>query len=469
MRRRLLWLGWAALALAALAGGAAMAAPPAAAPAAKPAAAPAAPAKSGAAPATPAPAAPAAGAPAAPAAPKEGCPACHLETGDDRLANPVKAYAGDIHRAKGFGCVACHGGDGKEGGMEAMDPAKGYIGKPQHAQIPQVCGRCHSDARFMKQYNPSLRVDQVTEYATSVHGRKLREQNDQKVATCVSCHPAHSIRPPSDPASSVHPLKVAQTCAACHADAKYMEGRNIPTDQLSRYTQSVHWKAMSVKGDLSAPTCNDCHGNHGAAPPGVSWVGNVCGQCHSVMADLYAKSPHAQAFQRMGVPGCATCHDNHAIQPAGVHMVGLGEGAVCAGCHAKDDAGGKAAAGIRSLLDGLAAEHARAAATLERAEHAGMEVSQARVDLTGANDALVKARTAVHTASLEAVKKETETGLAIAAKANARGVRALEELTFRRQGLGVSLVIILALIAGLILKVRQLDRQRRAATTSEEA
>jgi len=405
---------------------------------------------------------------------KEGCPACHLETGDDRLAKPVRAYADDIHRAKGFGCVACHGGDGNEAGMEAMDPAKGYIGKPQRAQVPQVCGRCHSDARFMKQYNPSLRVDQVAEYATSVHGRKLREENDPKVATCVSCHPAHSIRPPSDPASTVHPLHVAQTCATCHGDATYMAGRKIPTDQLAKYTQSVHWKAMSVKGDLSAPTCNDCHGNHGAAPPGVSWVGNVCGQCHTVMGELYAKSVHAKAFQNMGAPGCATCHDNHAIKPAGVEMVGLAQNAVCATCHTKDDAGGKAAEGMRVALDALQAERALAAATLDRAEHAGMEVSQARLDLSGANDALVKARVAVHTANLEAVKKEADSGLAIAGKAYARGLRALGDLKFRRQGLGVSLVIIVGLIVGLVLKIRDLDRRRRysaqhSATPSEEA
>lgn len=405
--------------------------------------------------------------------PKEGCPACHLETGDERLAKPVRAYADDIHRAKGFGCVACHGGDGNEAGMEAMDPAKGYIGKPQRAQLPQVCGRCHSDARFMKQYNPTLRVDQVAEYATSVHGRKLREENDPKVATCVSCHPAHSIRPPSDPASTVHPLHVAQTCATCHADAAYMAGRKIPTDQLAKYTQSVHWKAMSVKGDLSAPTCNKCHGNHGAAPPGVSWVGNVCGQCHTVMGELYAKSVHAKAFQNMGAPGCATCHDNHAIKPAGVEMVGLAGGAVCATCHTKDDAGGKTADGMRAALDALGAERMRAAATLDQAEHAGMEVSQVRLDLSGANDAFVKARVAVHTANLDAVKKEADSGRAIAGKAYARGLRALEDLKFRRQGLGVSLVIIVGLIVGLILKIRQLDRQRRysaqhSVTPSEE-
>jgi cytochrome c553 len=25
-----------------------------------------------------------------------------------------------------------------------------------------------------------------------------------------------------------------------------------------------------VRGDLSAPTCSTCHGNHGATPPGVA-------------------------------------------------------------------------------------------------------------------------------------------------------------------------------------------------------
>jgi hypothetical protein len=400
--------------------------------------------------------------PAKPPSPpvKEGCPGCHL-LGDERLANPVKAYAGDIHSAKGIGCVGCHGGDAGEEGMEAMDRTKGYIGTPERAQLTQVCGRCHSDARFMKQYNPSLRVDQVAEYESSVHGRRLRERKDPKVAVCVSCHPAHSIKPPSDPASSVHPLRVAQTCAQCHADATYMAGRKLPTDQLQKYMTSVHWKAMSVKGDLSAPTCNDCHGNHGAAPPGVNWVGNVCGQCHTVMGELFARSIHAKVFPNLGVPGCATCHDNHAIQPASTEMVGLGKGAVCADCHNASDRGGQAATAMRDALDTLRGEHGRAAAALATAEHAGMEVSQVRFDLNGANDALVKARIAVHAASADAVKRETDAGLAIAGKAYARALRALDELQFRRKGLAASLLIILVLIGGLVARIRQLERRRR--------
>lgn len=396
------------------------------------------------------------------------CAACHLEVGDARLEKPVKLFAGDIHKAKGFGCVACHGGDARAEGPEAMDPAKGYIGKPDHQQTVQVCGRCHSDARFMKQYNPSLRVDQVAEYATSVHGRRLRELNDPKVAVCTSCHPAHTIKPKSDPASSVHPLRVADTCGRCHADAKYMAEYKIPTDQLEKYRKSVHWKTMSVKGDLSAPTCNSCHGNHGAAPPGVGWVGNVCGQCHAVMGELFGKSVHARAFAQMGVPGCATCHTNHDIEPASVDMVGLGGKAVCSTCHSPDDKGGRAAVEIRRLFDTMRGEQERARASLGRAEHAGMEVSQALFELNGANDAFVKARAAVHAFSLDAVKKEADPGLAISAKAYARGVRALDELQFRRKGLGVSLAIIVVLIAGLVMKIRQLERRPRAKSADTD-
>lgn len=461
---------WAIVSVLAVAGAGLMApviastsrAPAPAAASAAAAPAPSAPAPAGAKPAPTSAPAPGGKAPApatAPKAPPDACMACHLETGDERLDAPAKAFAQDIHRVKGLGCVSCHGGDANEAGMEGMDPAKGYIGKPDRRQVIQVCGRCHSDARFMKQFNPSLRVDQVAEYATSVHGRKLRESNDPRVATCVSCHTAHTIRPPSDPGSTVHPLRVAATCGACHADAKHMAGATIPTDQVQKYSQSVHARALTVKGDLSAPTCNDCHGNHGAAPPGVSWVGNVCGQCHSVMADLFGKSVHAKAFSQMGVPGCAACHENHEIRPPGDDMLGLGDRSACTACHSTDDPGGKAAVQMHGLVAALREQRDRANGLLQRAEHAGMEVSQARFDLNGANDALVKARAAVHAFDVGAVKKETDAGLEIASKAHGRGVRALEELGFRRRGLGVSLVIIVALGAGLLLKIRQLDRR----------
>ncbi len=390
---------------------------------------------------------------------ESSCTACHGALGDERLASPVQNMLGDIHSDKGFDCVACHGGDSQEPGMSAMDPARGYIGVPRGRQVVQVCGRCHSDAQFMRQYNPSLRVDQVTEYYTSVHGQRLRDDNDTRVATCADCHPAHSITPPSNPNSSVNPLKVVETCGRCHADAEYMEPYGIPTDQREKYQRSVHWEMMSVEGDLSAPTCNDCHGNHGASPPGVGWVGNVCGQCHTVMGELFAESFHSQVFAMLGRPGCATCHRNHEIVAVGDELLGVGEGTACGMCHGGSDAGGTVAASMRSLLDSLAVEFHVADSVLARAEHAGMEVSEAQFALGDATTALVSARTAVHSFSLEAVREEVEGGLEVTAAAYARGQQALRDLQFRRTGLAVSVAIILALIVGLVLKIRQVERR----------
>jgi predicted CXXCH cytochrome family protein len=387
------------------------------------------------------------------------CVTCHA-TLDGRLGDPVEAFASDVHAASGFGCVACHGGD-EHAGFAGMDPAKGFVGRPQGRELLDVCGRCHSDAAFMRQYDPSLRVDQVTEYLTSVHGRRLRQFGDTLVATCSSCHPAHQIRPPSDPRSTVHPLNVAATCAGCHADTAHMAPYDVPTDQYEKYRGSVHWTMLSDEGDLGAPTCNDCHGNHGAAPPGLSWVGNVCGQCHNVMAEMYDASRHSETFALLGVPGCAVCHRNHEIRPADDELLGLGENAICAECHTSADAGGRTATAMRMVLDSLERAYALADSILRQAENAGMEVSQAMFDLEAAHTALVTARATVHSFDVAAVREEAATGLEITGEVAVRGRDALDELRFRRLGLVASVTIIAVLILGLVLRIRQLERTRR--------
>jgi hypothetical protein len=391
----------------------------------------------------------------------DSCRSCHEILTVERLAAPVKTFQEDIHAARGFSCADCHGGDPTVAGFGAMDPAKGFVGRPVGRQVIQVCGRCHSDAAFMRHYNPALRVDQAAEYATSVHGQRLLTMGDPKVATCVSCHPAHRIRPPDDPRSSVNPVNVARTCGGCHADTTYMRGYGIPTNQLERYEQSVHWHALSVNGDRSAPTCNNCHGNHGAAPPGVGWVGNVCGQCHSVMADYFAASPHSSIFTKLGVPGCVGCHGNHAITVTSDTMLGVAAGSVCGRCHVAGAGGGVTAAAMRSAIDSLRDDYATADSLLATAEHAGMEVSQPQFDLRNARTTLLQARNAVHTFVPDSVSQHVDEGLVITATAIKRGHAALNDLRFRRIGLGVSTGIIVLLITGLVLKIRQLEGSGR--------
>ena len=69
-----------------------------------------------------------------------------------------------------------------------------------------MCGRCHSDGAYMRQYNPSLRTDQFAQYLTSVHGKR-RVQGDDRVAVCTDCHGVHDLRPASDTRSKVSPFK----------------------------------------------------------------------------------------------------------------------------------------------------------------------------------------------------------------------------------------------------------------------
>lgn len=394
---------------------------------------------------------------------KNSCIECHRQLEDKRFSTPATAFDNDIHQARGLSCNDCHGGDPSADSKEAAkDPRKGYLGRPKALDIPAYCGKCHSDANLMKRFNPSLRVDQEREYYTSVHGARLRA-GEERAATCISCHKVHGIRAVSDPLSSVYALNVADTCAECHANPDLMSGFGIPNDQFANFKTSVHANALYEKQDLSAPTCNDCHGNHGAAPPGIASVANVCGQCHARQAELFQKSPHKAAFDQRELAECITCHNNHAIVAPTDQMLGTAEGSLCINCHVPNDKGYAAAGEIKSLIDQLIQSIDKSSEILQRAERAGMEVSRPKFELKGATDALTHARVLIHASSTAEVKGVVAPGIEVSAKGYQAGLSALAERTFRRKGLAVSLVFILFLAVVVYLKVKQIER--RAATT----
>lgn len=385
------------------------------------------------------------------------CINCH-STLDGTLGEPAKLFEHDIHRARGLSCNDCHGGNPNRPDKEgAKDRMWGYVAKPTAQQIPAFCGKCHSDAAFMKKFNPSLRVDQVQEYFTSVHGNRLRG-GDQNVATCVSCHGVHGIRPPNDPLSSVYAVNVAETCSKCHSDAARMRPYGIAHDQYQKYRSSVHAQALYDKRDLSAPTCNDCHGNHGAVPPGIETVANVCGQCHGRQAELFQKSPHKEPFLKLQKGECLKCHSNHDIQPPTDAMAGVGQGSVCTTCH-NNDAGFAAAQKIGGGLTGLSSRIDAAKEILHLAEKAGMEVSRPKFELGEATDGLTQARVLIHSASAEEVNAAVAPAMEVADKGVQAGENAFAELAYRRKGLGVSLVFILFLAVLVYLKIRQIEGQ----------
>ena len=260
-------------------------------------------------------AAAAAPAAAAPTPQDNACLNCHREL-EDELHTPVENWRHDVHFERGITCAGCHGGNAdpalSDDMVSTMDPEQGFVGRPAREEFAEFCGRCHSDAAFMKRYNPRARIDQVAEYRSSIHGQKNRA-GDLKVATCIDCHGVHGILPLSNPNSPVAPQNVPQTCAHCHSDTARMADYGIPTNQFAEYSASVHAEALLIRQDTAAPACNDCHGNHGAVPPGVESITNVCGQCHALEATLFRGSRKQAIFDELGYSECAICHGHHQI------------------------------------------------------------------------------------------------------------------------------------------------------------
>jgi predicted CXXCH cytochrome family protein len=388
----------------------------------------------------------------------DSCVGCHRDL-PEPLGTPVEGMKADVHAKAGLSCADCHGGDPADDALTAMDEGKGFVGKPTPDRIPAFCGRCHADEATMRRFNPHLPTDQLANYRTSVHGRRLAE-GDTKVATCVSCHGVHGILPAADVRSPVHHANVAQTCARCHADPAYMAGYDIPTDQLAKYQRSVHGHLLLVERDASAPTCNDCHGNHGAYPPGADSVAAVCGQCHAINKELFLASPHKAAFSRLGLPECVTCHGNHQIARTSDEMLGTAASAVCVTCHAEDSKGYAAAGRMRAAVDGLRERIDASERVVSRAASAGMEVSEAEFTVRNAREALVQSRNQVHAFDPGALEKVAAAGTATAAAAEQAGEAALAEQVNRRRMALIPLAAIALVGFLLYLRLKRLDDER---------
>lgn len=123
--------------------------------------------------------------------PDNVCIQCHGKL-PGRTGEPVNLWKGSIHAENGIVCNSCHGGDPKDA-VNAMNPARGFLGKPKEPEIPAFCGRCH--------------VGVKNDYLLSAHGRALGKGGP----TCVTCHGNHRVvRASLD-------LINEKTCSQCHS------------------------------------------------------------------------------------------------------------------------------------------------------------------------------------------------------------------------------------------------------------
>ena len=350
-------------------------------------------------------------------------------------------------------CITCHS-------VHEIKKVKDPESKVYPTRITALCGECHSSAEYMKNYNPSLPIDQVSKYRTSVHGN-LNAKGDPNAAECASCHGSHEIQPAKDSRSLVYATNIPAVCSKCHSDAKLMAKYKIPSDQYENYVQSVHGIALLEKGDLSSPSCNDCHGNHGAVPPGVESISKVCGTCHVLNMELFEQSPHKKAFDEHNYPECESCHGNHLVKKANDDMVGAQKPAVCVECHKSGDENkGLLVAGeMKKLIDSLKTIDSETTKILDEAGQKGMDVSDATFSLKDVRQVLIQSRTTIHAFNLDKYKEQIGEGFTIVNKAKLIGEEAIDEYYYRRVGLGFSTVIVTLLVIGLYIKLRKTEKK----------
>jgi hypothetical protein len=258
----------------------------------------------------------------------------------------------------------------------------------------------------MKVRKPSLPVDQLDKYRTSVHA-KLLAKGETRVAQCASCHGAHGVREVNDAKSPVYAANVPATCGHCHADAEYMSDFDIKTNQYDEYVQSVHGKALLEKNDVrGAPACNDCHGNHGAAPPSIDAISHICGSCHSYNAELFLGSPLAPAFKEKSLADCVACHGKHLITHVSEEWLGDEPGATCRKCHEEGEEGSDLAVYFTDTFGSVRQSFEEIEQLLAEGDMKGMDVTEGEDYVEAARQGLMQARTLVHSFSRSAVEEK---------------------------------------------------------------
>jgi predicted CXXCH cytochrome family protein len=416
---------------------------------------------------------------------QNNCILCHsdseVQSSEDLLSLPsdshpsspahmnLKEIVEDVHFRRGLSCAGCHGGDPTADFGHAFVKEWPESGRQKNREwIVQFCARCHSDPTFMHQFNAALPTDQLAKFKESPHGRTLLEKHDSRAPQCVSCHGVHGIRPAKDPQSKVYAQRVPETCGACHADSTIMagftraDGSPLPTNQLAEYRSSVHGRALLGRGDLGAPACNDCHGNHAATPPGVAGVSRSCSLCHSANASLFDGSKHKQAFDRHNWAECSKCHGNHAIDKAHDSMLAAGPRALCIDCHrqyAKDNPRCNATADyFHQTITRMDEARNKFSAISEKLAAKGLDVEPINNQLTELADGLKKSRTYVHSFSRNTFQQVALPAEEAVQRADALVDKAREEYKYRQFGLAASIALIGLLMLAIYLKLRQLEK-----------
>ena len=219
------------------------------------------------------------------AADKDTCFSCH-----EVMEGMSQVFVDDVHYKNKLSCADCHGGDQKEDDQNlSMAAARGFKVRVVRKEVPEYCGKCHSDSAFMGKHGQK-RADQVARYRTSVHSQALMAGH--RAAECIDCHGIHTIRAASDPESLASPAKVSATCATCHKEV------------AAAFGKSPHGSLFTSKDMAGCTACHDSHATQRATSAMLTGPKAVCAKCHKAGSEE-AKTAAAMAKVLAGLEAAA--------------------------------------------------------------------------------------------------------------------------------------------------------------------
>ena len=195
----------------------------------------------------------------------EVCKRCHFEN-FTRSLDSIHFDAMAAGDAKAAICTDCHSAHA----VTSLEGAR--------VEIARTCANCHDDI--------------YEDYAQSVHGAALQEDENPDVPGCIDCHGVHDIA-----AATTASFRRGSVllCAKCHADRKLMDKYDVSSKVFKTYLDDFHGKTAGFYQDQSAKVwpdvavCSDCHGVHDIKP---------------------ADDPNSTVVKQNLVETCRKCHED---------------------------------------------------------------------------------------------------------------------------------------------------------------
>jgi hypothetical protein len=224
-------------------------------------------------------------------------------------------------------CADCHGD------QEAMPQGK-YVDPQLFADTPHrrlACVQCHTAYEGKEKGHGKLKTAgpvncaacherPAKAFTKGVHGAAAA-RGDHDAPTCRDCHGTHRILPAADPASSIHPPNMEQSCIKCHTDPGVISRHRLPDKNwIKDYESTIHWRSRQKVNSIAY--CTSCHGSHAILPAANPeskvnrWnIAQTCGQCHEAIFAEFRQSVHGKAYleRNKDVPVCTDCHGAHTI------------------------------------------------------------------------------------------------------------------------------------------------------------